>query len=89
MRTSGLSRLSPTDVRPSNKSMLRFLRQFGRSPAVFPRKKGGVIATPYDPAHGEDNLSETQSAHRRGAEGAGDDPNQRGHTYREQCRSQE
>ena len=61
---------------------LRFMQQFGPIAGRLPEKKGRHC----------DALSfvvktiglETQSAHRRRAEAAGYDPNQRGHAYRDQ-----
>jgi hypothetical protein len=41
--------------------MLRLLDQFGQLADIFTKRKRGAMATPYDPIHGEDNLSETQS----------------------------
>jgi hypothetical protein len=39
---------------------LRFLQQFGRSPAIF-QEKEGVIATPYHPIYVEGNFGQRRS----------------------------
>ena len=83
MRTSGLSLLSPTDVRHRKKSMLRLLHQFGTIAGPSSLEKIGRHCDALSFVVKTIGL-ETQSAHRRRAEAAGYDPNQRGHAYRDQ-----